>query len=575
MIPAFKQRRLDFPKPKFVLEGDSPPAPAHVYNVQLHELQLTSGALWSVRAAALPPGHIADHLAALTCTPNKGKTFAPGAKAIKFTIGHVMDGQLFMPPWYARLAFPAAEICRSTYTRGDEMRPDVVFVGELMSHPPQQQAIARYVDWMGSHADCSPCILSLPCGYGKTVVFIALCVALRRVTLVLAHKLPLVDQWIEEIRRFVPAARVGYIKSDGIRVDGVDLIVASTQSLFSHIESGREYLPRLFDRVGMLCMDEGHHAVASTFSRVFNACPAQYRVVLTATPRRKDGLMPHLHMIGGPVIFKALRQIGEVHVLCVEYVCEDHVELKMGRGGSHINRQAMTNKLAEDGTRTAIAVSIIAALVRQNRRVLVVTPRVSHLNELGDALELLDVLHTRPRRRVSLFVKDAKPSKRRRRKAESLEDAERLADADRHAWEDSGPHGHAEDFDAPHVGRVLEGMTQLDRELQYEGTVVLATSQMMEEGISYKAWDTLVDLDNMSDSEQVIGRILRACVGKKVPLVVDMWIACSIFRGLFWKRFAYCRDEGFCARHIQVSNVHDVPADEFWDTYDRAAPSVL
>ena len=176
---------------------------------------------------------------------------------------------------------------------------------------------------------------------------------------------------------------------------------------------------------------------------------------------------------------------------------------------------------------------------------------------------------------ASLFVRDAKPLKRRRRKTETEEEARALADGAMHAWEDSGPHGHGEDFDAPRVGRVLEGMTQLDRELQYEGIVVLSTSQMMEEGISYKAWDTLVDLDNMSDSEQVIGRILRACPGKRVPLVVDMWIDVSLFKGLFWKRYAYCRDEGFATKHIQIKGVEDVPAEDFWTPYNRLAPHVL
>lgn len=572
----YKQQRLAVPvveKPKFICDGDQPPEPARVYAGSDAAWDLRSGAMWSVKTCSLPDDHVAQHLEALTCVPNKGKSFAPGAKVVSFTIGHVCGGRLYMPPWYARRAFPKATVACCEYTRGAPMRSGVVFEGALRTHPPQQQAIARYGEWMAANADCSPCIISLPCGYGKTVVFIYLAVALGRVTLVLAHKLPLVDQWIEEVRRFVPAARVGYIKSHGVRIEDVDIIVASTQSLFSHLETGREYLPRLFARVGLLCMDEGHHAVASTFSRVFNACPAQYRVVLTATPRRKDGLMPHLQMIGGPVIFRALRQVGEVHVLCVEYVSDAHAEITMGRraGPKHVNRQAMTNKLTEDGNRTAIACAIIRVLALQGRRVLVVTPRVSHLNEVADVLDVDAAITALPRRRVSLFVRDAKPTKRRRRKDESEEEASALAQAALFDWEDSGPHGHSQDFEAPHVGRVLEGMPQLDRELQYEATIVIATSQMMEEGISIKELDTIVDLDNMSDSEQVIGRILRACPGKKVPLVVDLWIACSIFKGLFYKRFAYCRDEGFSSRSIQVSTLEDVPGPELWDAYNHEA----
>jgi len=45
----------------------------------------------------------------------------------------------------------------------------------------------------------------------------------------------LVDQWMEEARAFLPGVRVGYIKDGIMRVEGVDIIVASVQSLRSHI----------------------------------------------------------------------------------------------------------------------------------------------------------------------------------------------------------------------------------------------------------------------------------------------------------------------------------------------------
>ena len=65
-------------------------------------------------------------------------------------------------------------------------------------------------------------------------------------------------------------------------------------------------------------MDEGHHAVASTFAHVFNAIPARFRLVLTATPRRKDKLLPQLQMLAGPVVFRAFRQVKEVFVVALE-----------------------------------------------------------------------------------------------------------------------------------------------------------------------------------------------------------------------------------------------------------------
>lgn len=563
--------KLAVKKPKFLLDCQDPPTPALIHDGEDYDLWV--GPLWSVKISKLDPSDVTQHLAALTCEPNKGKKkFSPWAKSQVFHIGCLSKGRLYMPPWYAKLAFPKAHRVRNATTRGNPMRPGVAFSGSLYSHPPQQQAAKHYISWLAKNIECSSCIISLPCGYGKTVLFLYIAAALGRVTLVLAHKLPLVDQWITEARRFLPAGRVGYIKADGIRIEGVDVIIASIQSLHSHIQARKPYLKRLREIVGTLCMDEGHHGVASTFSEVYNYVPAIYRFVLTATPRRKDGLMNHLQMIAGPIIFRAFRQVGEVHVLCLKYLSEAHVELRRGKMLQH---QEMTNRLTQDDNRTEIGCRLMSMLVDQGRRFLIVTPRVEHVHAVGDRLDALFGARANLRHKVTMFVEDPKPNKRRKRKEETREEADRLANEALWEWQDTGPHGHDEVFEAPVVGRVLQGMKQLDRELQYEATFTVTTTQMMEEGVSYKKWDTLIDFDNVSDPEQVIGRILRACPTKRVPLVVDMWIAVSLFSGLFYKRFNFYKAEGFTRTWIEVEKPKDLESIIDVVRYDVPAPAVL
>lgn len=575
--PTTKQRRVTAKadKPKFVTEGEHaprPPAPPVTYPDFKGDLWL--GALWSVPVASIPAADLDKHLQALTCEPNKGKKqYTFNAVQHKFHIGKVVGQRLYMPCWYARQVFPNAVPTRNAYTRGEAMREEVRFTGKIFSHPPQQQAVAAYHAHVKANPLCSGCIVSLPCGYGKTVWFLYVAALLKRVTLVLVHKLPLVDQWIEEARRFMPACRAGYITADSRRIEGVDLIVASTQSLFSHIEKREPYVARLFERVGLVCMDEGHHAVASTFSRVFNACPALYRIVLTATPRRKDGLMPQLQLMAGPVIFRAFRQVGEVHVVNLQYVSDEFPDLYRGK---ILQSAEMVNRLSKDPGRNDMACEIMRVLVAQGRRILVVTPRVDQITVLAEAMRaLLAPSAATLVRKVSMFVKDKPPAKRRRRKDETPEQAAALADEARWAWEDAGPHGSVQEFDTPLVGTVMSGMGQLERELQYEATVVIATSDMMDEGISYKQWDTLLDLDNMADCEQVDGRIFRTCPEKKVPLVVDVWMDGNMFAGSFWKRHAYYKQEGFSRRFIKASGVADLPDPAYWDAFDRPAPAVM
>jgi superfamily II DNA/RNA helicase len=142
-----------------------------------------------------------------------------------------------------------------------------------------------------------------------------------------------------------------------------------------------------------------------------------------------------------------------------------------------------------------------------------------------------------------------------------------------HAWEDSGPHGTHQVFLAPLVGRIKEEMKQQERELQFEALVMVATTQMMEEGISCKKLDTLIDTDNTRDPEQVVGRILRTCPGKRTPVVVDFWI--DMLKSSFYQRLRHYNEEGFTRYRVQASSVETLPGPEYWAQFDRPAPLVM
>jgi superfamily II DNA or RNA helicase len=78
-------------------------------------------------------------------------------------------------------------------------------------------------------------------------------------------------------------------------------------------------------------------------------------------------------------------------------------------------------------------------------------------------------------------------------------------------------------------------------------------------------------LNNSSDAEQVVGRILRECPGKKVPLVIDMWMKLSYFNGLFWKRHRYYSGERFSVQRMQARDKTDVADPDVWAQYDALA----
>ena len=55
-------------------------------------------------------------------------------------------------------------------------------------------------------------IISVPCGYGKTVLALNIIATLKVKTLVIVHKEFLLNQWKERIEQFLPDARVGRLR---------------------------------------------------------------------------------------------------------------------------------------------------------------------------------------------------------------------------------------------------------------------------------------------------------------------------------------------------------------------------
>lgn len=131
----------------------------------------------------------------------------------------------------------------------------------------------------------------LPTGAGKTVVFSHLIA--EQLTrhlddghdnaraLVLAHRDELIEQAVDKLRIVAPHLRVGVVKGERNEVDA-DAVVATVQTLASAARRGA------VRDVGMIIIDEAHHATAATYRAILDhyGAPA---VGVTATMARGDG----------------------------------------------------------------------------------------------------------------------------------------------------------------------------------------------------------------------------------------------------------------------------------------------
>lgn len=111
-------------------------------------------------------------------------------------------------------------------------------------------------------------LVVLPTGAGKTVVFTHL--AKRRAaagrTLILVHRDELVEQTILKLAAIAPELHVGIVKAKQDQHYGVDVIVASIQTL-----ARSRRLEPIVGTIATVIIDEAHHAVADTYRRVIEA----------------------------------------------------------------------------------------------------------------------------------------------------------------------------------------------------------------------------------------------------------------------------------------------------------------
>ncbi|MDF2696892.1 MAG: helicase [Labilithrix sp.] len=143
-------------------------------------------------------------------------------------------------------------------------------------------------------------VVVLPTGAGKTQLAMMAIDDRRRSTLVVAPTLDLVRQWYDILSATfgVPIGVVG-----GGEHDVRPLTVTTYDSGYLHME-------HLGARFGLVVFDECHHLPSPTYALSARLALAPFRLGLTATPERADGLDAALGNLVGPTVYR--RDIGEL-----------------------------------------------------------------------------------------------------------------------------------------------------------------------------------------------------------------------------------------------------------------------
>ena len=132
-------------------------------------------------------------------------------------------------------------------------------------------------------------VIVIPCGGGKTTIGIDVINTIGASALVLVHTEDLHDQWLDAFQEKL-GMEVGSVMGGKWKPQRNGITVASVPKLVRMLE---RYDPRAVELLGwpgVCVLDEGHHAPANTFQKILRYCQAKYRLALTATPTRDDGM---------------------------------------------------------------------------------------------------------------------------------------------------------------------------------------------------------------------------------------------------------------------------------------------
>jgi superfamily II DNA or RNA helicase len=141
--------------------------------------------------------------------------------------------------------------------------------------------------------------VQMPTGKGKSILGLYLASYYSCRTLIVVHKNDLVIGWKEDIELSFGKIDVGIIKAQNKKIG--DFITIATVQTLNRLSN--EELEKLYGMFSLVIQDEQHHAPSTSFSLVANF-RARYKLGLSATPERGDGLTHIINLYYGDFAFR-------------------------------------------------------------------------------------------------------------------------------------------------------------------------------------------------------------------------------------------------------------------------------
>jgi len=454
---------------------------------------------------------ITDLRKQLTVKPRVNPDMPSAESAREFPVFRESSKKFYMPRAFGLARFGVPHV--NKMHAGEDASAHLKFKGRLRNE--QEEPVRLFLEACHDPLRGGG-IISVGCGFGKTLMGLYIACQLKRKTLVVCHKEFLMNQWRERIQEFIPTARIGRIKQSKVDVENKDIVLASLQSL-----AMKEYDDAIFASFGFVVIDECHHTSAEVFSRALHKITAPFVLGLSATLDRKDGLRKVFEWFLGKPVFQLKKRLeADLNVQVVPFY-DPHPDYGRERYmyNGKLNVAQMINAICDFPPRNALIVET-----------------------------LKDIFESEPDRKV-LILSD------RRRHLQILEQMIR-------------------DANLGTVGYYVGGMKEADLKASEGQKILLGTFALASEGMDVPTLNTLVLASPVTSIEQPIGRIQRQKAHERLytPLVVDVWDQFSIFRNQGWRRLAFYKKNQYkiLGAGADASAADDAGADE--DTVADAVP---
>jgi len=363
----------------------------------------------------------------LTVTP-----FIPGDyPEINYSLYKIEDNFIYTPKYFS--------------SEGELIQNKIKYANIKINGSPREYQIDIINNIHKELISKDSCIACLYTGWGKTFAALYIASLLGLKTIILVNKETLLDQWKEQIIKFL-GIKPGIIQGKTANTNS-DICIGMIQSI-----SMKEYPNNFFDEFSFSIFDETHHYCSKVFSNVFYKIGSKYNLGLTATLKRADKLEHTLNWFLGEIAVNVeLLIIEPIIKIQTFYEYEENTIKYLSNG--KVNSAASITNVTQNSARDYFIENLITEKVCEERKILVLSDRKAHCDKLAHDLKRV--------------LKDYS------------------------------------------VGLYYGGMKKDDLQSSNKCDIIIATYQMASEGYDNPELDTLILASPKCNIEQAVGRILR------------------------------------------------------------------